>query len=214
MPHHKAAWRSEGIAPRILNHWYRWMCEVSFTPWRLCSWAKRPHITCWLGGRIQVFWDVTLRHWEVGLGFEGPWTVITSRWMQHVPSSKWQKAFNHQRDVISHKIKILEKSLDLRGIELRSSILLDSDSSVRVIPARRCDRGDQVAESFLLSAIAEGWPSIWAIAAHCYYRVSPSHSCSLLFLRADQVTESVLLNTITESWPSHGVILLSTITEG
>jgi len=39
-------------------------------------------------------------------------------------------AFNHQRAVISHKIEILEKSLDVRGIELRSSIPFRSDCSV------------------------------------------------------------------------------------
>jgi len=54
MPHHKAVWRGEYRAPRILSRWHRWMYGVSFTPRRLCSWGKRPHVVYWLGGRILI----------------------------------------------------------------------------------------------------------------------------------------------------------------
>jgi len=179
--------------------------------------------------KIHVFWDVTLRHWEVGLDDS---KVHGRCWMQHVPS-KWQKAFNHQRDVTSHKIEILEKSSDVREIELRSSNPLGTSHSRSALWLRV----HQVAESFMLSAITESWPSHWVIPAHCYYWESLSQSCSVLLLRADEVTwvipakyfyweftkslshscsvlllrahqdtESFLLSTISESSPSHWVI--------
>jgi len=78
-PHRKAVWRSECIAPRILCRWHRWMCGVIFTPRRLYSWGKRPHIAYWLGGRIFIF---SQRFRSFGI-----WRCITEKWVSTIRRS-------------------------------------------------------------------------------------------------------------------------------
>jgi len=78
-PHHKDVWRSECIAPRILIHWHRWMCEVSFTPRRLFSGGKRPHIAYCLGGRIFIF---SQRFRSFGM-----WHCVTEKWVSTIRRS-------------------------------------------------------------------------------------------------------------------------------